>query len=367
MTNKTIVLSAGGTGGHLFPAQSLSEELQKRGFVVDLMTDQRTDRFTGSFPAREFYEIPSATLRGRSPVAIAKTLWTLTRGYRQAKSILRRLQPAAIVGFGGYPTLPPLFAAASLGKPCLIHEQNAVMGRANRLLCRRVTAIAKSYVDTRLLRQGLNTMIYLTGNPVRSQVLALRQVPYILPKPGETIQLLVFGGSQGARFFSDSVPAALIGLPEELQARLVVYQQCRPEDVARVQSAYGKTAIKANIAPFFNNLPELMANSQLIIARSGASTVAELCVIGRPALLVPLPHALDNDQLMNATGMEKGGGAWCLEESGLTPEGLTEFFHARLQNGEELAAAAAAAHKLGKPDAVLHLADIVEKLTGSGD
>lgn len=367
MTNKTIVLSAGGTGGHLFPAQSLSEELQKRGFAVELMTDQRTDRFTGSFPARNIHEIPSATLRGRSPVSIAKTIWTLGRGYRQAKAILRRLQPAAVVGFGGYPTLPPLFAAASLRIPNLIHEQNAVMGRANRLLSRRVSAIATSYEDTRLLREGLNTTIYLTGNPVRSQVLAQRQVPYTQAKSGEIFQLLVFGGSQGARFFSDSVPAALIGLSEELQARLRVYQQCRPEDVARVQSVYGKTAIKADIAPFFNNLPELMAKAQLIIARSGASTVAELCVIGRPALLVPLPHALDNDQLMNATGMEKGGGAWCLEESGLTPEGLTEFLQARLQNGEELATAAAAAYKLGKPEAVVHLAEIVEKLTGSGD
>ena len=356
------MLAAGGTAGHLFPAFALAQELIRRGIAVDLMTDTRGDRYGASFPARTTYQVPSATFASRSPVAIARTLTTLGRGIAQAHGILGRAQPAAIIGFGGYPTLPPLIAGRLRRIPTALHEQNAVLGRANRLLSKGVSAIATSFETTRLLDAGLMRKVTFTGNPVRDAVLGLAGSPYRASGPVEPFRLLVFGGSQGARYFSDAVPPALAGLPGTLKSRLRVIQQCRAEDLDRVRQTYSDNAIAAELATFFDNLPDLMASAQLVIGRAGASSVAELSVIGRPSILVPLPHALDNDQLQNATRLAEAGASWCIEQKDLSPARLGGVLAELLDSPDRLAKAAAAAKAQGRPDAAARLADVVEEL-----
>jgi UDP-N-acetylglucosamine--N-acetylmuramyl-(pentapeptide) pyrophosphoryl-undecaprenol N-acetylglucosamine transferase len=362
MSERLILLAAGGTGGHLFPAFALAEELGRRGAVVDLATDMRGDRYGTGFPARSIHQIPSATLAGRDPISMARTGLTLSRGIAAAYALLGRLKPAVVIGFGGYPSFPPLLAASLRGIPTALHEQNAVLGRANRMLARRVSVIATSFPEVKLLDGPLKTKARLTGNPVRSQVVAAAAAAYEAPTADGLLNLVVFGGSQGARFFSDRVPPALARLPEPLRRRLEVVQQCREEDQARVDAAYGRAGISAVTAPFFRDLPERMARAHLVIARAGASSVAELAVLGRPSLLVPLPHALDNDQLNNALRLAESGGAWCIEQSALSEERLAGELEGALTTPGVLATAAAAARRLGRPDAVARLADLVEEL-----
>ena len=361
-----IVVAAGGTGGHLFPAFSLAEELQRRGYAVELMTDMRGDRYGSGFPARAVHKVPSATLKGRSPFALAKTGTTLARGVRQAYAILGRIKPAAVIGFGGYSTFPPLLAARLRKIPTVLHEQNAVMGRANRMLARRATAIAASFEGTKSLEPEIRAKLTVTGNPVRQIVIDWSHQPYVAPDLVNPIRLLVFGGSQGARYFSESVPPALALLPADLRQRLSIVQQCREEDLASVQEAYARAQIAASLAAFFPNLPEIMAASHLVIARAGASSVAELAVMGRPSVLVPLPHALDNDQLQNATRLAELGGCWCMEQKALSPERLAQLLEQLFREPARLSAAAQAARQVGRPDAVQRLADLVEKLARQG-
>jgi UDP-N-acetylglucosamine--N-acetylmuramyl-(pentapeptide) pyrophosphoryl-undecaprenol N-acetylglucosamine transferase len=354
---RSIMLAAGGTGGHLFPAFALAEELRRRGVAVDLMTDMRGDRYGGGFPARAVYQVPSATLASRAPRDIAKTMLTLGRGTGVAFGMLGRVRPNAIIGFGGYPTYPPLVAARLRGIPTAIHEQNAVLGRANKMLAKRVTAVATSFERTKILDGSLAAKSVLTGNPVRKAVIEAASLGFLPPLPDSAIRILIFGGSQGARFFSDVVPLALFALPDTLRQRLRVVQQAREEDMERVREAYAEAGIKADIAPFFTDLPARMADAHLIIGRAGASTVAELAVIGRPSILVPLPHALDNDQLNNARRLEESGGAWCIEQRNLSPERLADELEKLLKDPDTLAAAAKAAKNAGRPDAVRNLAD----------
>lgn len=358
------MLAAGGTAGHLFPAFALAQELARRGIAVDLMTDMRGDRYGASFPARTTYRVPSATFAGRSPLALASTLTTLGRGLARAHAALGRARPAAVIGFGGYPTLPPLIAGRWRRIPTALHEQNAVLGRANRLLSKGVSAIATSFQATRLLAPGLAGKVTFTGNPVRDAVLALAASPYRVSNSEEPFRLLVFGGSQGARYFSDAVPPALVSLPAHLKTRLRVIQQCRAEDLDRVRHIYAAAGIAAELAAFFDNLPELMASAQLVIGRAGASSVAELSVIGRPSILVPLPHALDNDQLQNATRLAQAGASWCIEQRNLDQAHLADVFTRLLTAPDSLAKAAAAAKMQGRPDAAARLADLVERLMG---
>lgn len=356
----SVMLAAGGTGGHLFPAYALAEELARRDIAVDLMTDMRGDRYGTGFPARRIYQVPAATLSGSNPVSAAKTIFTLARGVKAARRILAEVHPGAVVGFGGYPSFPPLVAASLMGLPTALHEQNAVLGRANRLLARRVSVIAVSFETVRKLEGAAVDRARFTGNPVRDAVIEWAGIPYRTSGAGQPFRLLVFGGSQGARFFSEAVPPALRLLPEPLQRRLRVIQQARPEDEAAVSAAYAAApSITAEVAPFFHNLPELMAASHLVIARAGASSVAELAVLGRPSLLVPLPHALDNDQLANATRLAEAGGAVCLEQKSLTHEQLAAAITYAMEMPNEMAAAAKAAGTQGRPDAVQRLADLV--------
>jgi UDP-N-acetylglucosamine--N-acetylmuramyl-(pentapeptide) pyrophosphoryl-undecaprenol N-acetylglucosamine transferase len=360
---KCVLLAAGGTGGHLFPAFALAQELQRRGHVVDLVTDMRGDRYGTGFPARAVHQIHSATIKGRSPGALAKTGLALMRGVREAFSLLGRLKPAAVVGFGGYPSFPPLVAAQLRRVPSALHEQNAVMGRANRMLAKRVSAIAASFEGTKAI-DGVEAKVRVTGNPVREAVIDWSQRAYRAPDASGPIRLVVFGGSQGARFFSETVPAALARLPADIRARIELTEQAREEDVAGVEQALRQAGIRAKVAPFFKDLPQILAESHLVVGRAGASTVAELTVLGRPSMLVPLPHSLDNDQKENATRLAESGGCWCIEQSALTPERLANELEALLRSPERLVAAAGKARAASKPDAVVRLADLVEELMG---
>ena len=362
---RSVMLAAGGTGGHLFPAFALAQELGRRAIPVDLVTDMRGDRYGADFPARAVYRVPSATLAQRSLLGAARTSWMLLRGIAAAFKLLGEVRPAAVVGFGGYPAFPPLVAARLRRIPTAVHEQNAVLGRANRMLATRVDAIATSFEPTKHLEGPARARARLTGNPVRDLVIDWSAQGYQAPAREGPFSLLVFGGSQGARFFSDTLPPALALLPAEMRASLFVVQQCREEDLARVEAAYRAAGVRAHLATFFANLPEEMAKAHLVIGRAGASTVAELTVMGRPAILVPLPHAIDNDQLKNATRLAESGGAWCIEQKELTPERLASAIGRLLGAPDMLAEAAAAAKRQGRPDAVVRLADLVEELVGS--
>jgi UDP-N-acetylglucosamine--N-acetylmuramyl-(pentapeptide) pyrophosphoryl-undecaprenol N-acetylglucosamine transferase len=365
VTARPILLAAGGTGGHLFPAASLAQELKRRGYEVELATDIRAEKYGVEFPARAIHRIPSATLASRNPAEVIKTFSRLGSGYFDALRLLREVKPRAVIGFGGYPTLPPLIAARTLRIPTAIHEQNAVMGRANRLLARFVDQVALSLATTKRLHRGAGAKSRVTGTPVRDAVLAYRDVAYVAPEPASRLLLLVFGGSQGAHFFAELVPQALVLMPSPFRWRLTVVQQAREEDFAALRDAYQEAGIAAHLGTFFRDLPERIATSQLVIARAGASTVAELMAIGRPCILVPLPHALDNDQLENATRLQEGGGGWCIKQSELTPERLATELERLFTSPELLADAAGKAKAMAPVDAVTKLADLAEELARS--
>lgn len=359
-SERSVMLAAGGTGGHLFPAFALAEELNRRGMTVDLMTDMRGDRYGSGFPARNIYQVPAATLAARTPASIAKTAFALGRGIKAAHGIMGAVRPMAVIGFGGYPTYPPLFAARLRGIATAIHEQNAVLGRANRMLARRVDAIATTFENVKGLDGPLRAKATLTGNPVRSIVVDAAAQPYDTPRADEgPLRLVVFGGSQGARYFSDTMPEALASLPDVMRRRLIVTQQAREEDLDRVRAGYASLGIAADVETFFKDLPGRLAGAHLIVARAGASTVTELAVIGRPSILVPLPHSLDGDQLNNALQLQTSGAAWCMEQKDLTPVRLGDAIAGLFATPGRLEAAAHAAKSVGRPDAVSRLADFV--------
>ena len=360
--NKLVLLAAGGTGGHLFPAQALADALQKRGAVIDLATDVRAAHF--KFPARAVHVIPSATLRGRNPLALTRTATLLTLGTAKAWSMLGRVRPAVVVGFGGYPTVPPLMAATLRGIPTVLHEQNGVMGRANRLLAGRVTAIATGFRTLAKLDARLQSKITFTGNPVRGEVIAAAATPYAAPEPNGKLRLLVFGGSQGARVMAEIVPPALERLAADLRARLAVVQQARAEDLDAVRGIYARLGVAAECAPFFTDLPVRMAAAHLVISRSGASTVAELSAIGRPAILVPLPHSLDQDQFINAGVLAGAGGVIRIEQRDLTPERLAAEIASLAGAPGRLVRMAQAVKSAGTTDAAERLSDLVLKVAG---
>ncbi len=360
MATGTILLSAGGTGGHLFPAEALAHELIARGYDVDLVTDSRAERFAGKFPARAIHTVASATPGGRNPLALIKAGLTIWRGVHESSALIARLKPTAVVGFGGYPTLPPLFAATRRRVPTLIHEQNAVMGRANKALAGRVTAIAGGFLPE---GQGPHAgKIVVTGNPVRPAVIAASEIPYAPAGDSEKFRLLVFGGSQGAQFFSTAIPKAIAHLGEADRSRLTIVQQARPEDEASVHAAYQALGVPAEVSPFFGDMAARIAAAHLVISRSGASTVSELAAIGRPAILVPYPHALDHDQSANAAALAASGGAEVRQQSTLSPEVLAGLIADAMANPAKLAERAAAAHATGRPEATRLLADLTEAI-----
>jgi UDP-N-acetylglucosamine--N-acetylmuramyl-(pentapeptide) pyrophosphoryl-undecaprenol N-acetylglucosamine transferase len=359
-----VLLAAGGTGGHLFPAEALAKALEQRGVAVDLATDRRAAAYAGQFPARKVHVLPSDTLRGRNPLRLVLTLIVLGYGILRAMFLLLWLRPAAVVGFGGYPTLPPVLAAWLLRIPRIVHEQNAVMGRANRLLAARASTIATGYPGILARKPELAIKAVHTGNPVRAAVRAAAARAYEAPEEAKPLRLLVFGGSQGARIMSEIVPGAIERCAAPIRSRLRVVQQCRQEDIGEVKAIYARLGVPAELAVFFNDLPNRIADSHLVIARSGASTVAELAAIGRPAILVPLPHALDQDQLANATVLVTAGGAHLIRQDEFTAERLAQELSQLAAKAAILAGMAAAARRTGRADAAEQLADLVIRVAG---
>ncbi|WP_181707330.1 undecaprenyldiphospho-muramoylpentapeptide beta-N-acetylglucosaminyltransferase [Chthonobacter rhizosphaerae] len=359
-----VLITAGGTGGHLFPAESLAHELTRRGIPVHLATDHRVASYGQDFPAEAVHLIASATFGDRSPLGLAKSGLKIVRGGVQSFGLVNRIRPRAAIGFGGYPTLPPMLAAVARRVPTLIHEANAVAGRANRFLAPKVTAVATTFETTGLLGEAAAKAV-VTGNPVRPRVIDAA-APYATPSPDGPFELVVFGGSQGARVFSDLVPPALAELPGHLRTRIRLVQQARPEDVTRVEVLLNGLGVTAEIAPFFTDLPARIARAHLVIGRSGASTVSELAIIGRPSVLVPLPHALDNDQKTNALELERVGGAVMAEQASLTPQTLAALLSDLMQAPDRLAGMAEKAKAMGRPDAVARLADLVEHVASGG-
>lgn len=360
MAKGAILLAAGGTGGHLFPAEALASELAARGYEVHLATDTRAGRYAGSFPAAAIHEIPSATIGSRNPLALARAFWTIWSGAREAGRVIARIGPKVVVGFGGYPTLPPVWAATRRGVPTLIHEQNAVMGRANRALAARVTAIAGGFLPEATGTHAGKTVA--TGNPVRPAVIEAAKVDYEQSGPGEPFNLLVFGGSQGAQFFSQAIPAAIALLPAELRTRLRVTQQARAEDEEAVTAAYRDLGIAAEISPFFTDMARRIAAAHLVVSRSGASTVSEIAAIGRPAILVPYPHALDHDQAANAAALARAGGAEVCVQASLSPEVIASKLTDYMTEVQLSSDMAEAARSVGKPEATRLLADLTEAI-----
>ncbi len=357
-----MLLSAGGTGGHLFPAEALAHELKRRGWSVHLATDDRAGRFAGTFPADGIHMVRSATMGSKNPVALVRTFAALWSGFRQASTLLARLKPKAVIGFGGYPTLPPLFAATRRGIPAMIHEQNAVMGRANKALAQRVQAIAGGFMRTGGAFSG---KFFETGNPARPAVLAKAEIAYAPSRGDQPFNLLVFGGSQGAQFFSQAIPEAVRLLDDTQRTRLRIVQQARKEDEAGVKAAYAQMGVEAQVSPFFENMAEHLAKAHFIVSRSGASTVTEIAIIGRPALLVPYPHALDHDQAANAAALAAEGGAEVVRQQDLDARVLSARLSDAMSNPDRLAQMAAAARKTGKPHAVELLADLAEAIAAS--
>ncbi len=368
-TTHPIVIAAGGTGGHFFPAEALAAELIRRGHRIVLMTDARSGGLRSAvFADREHFVLQGSGIAGRGVIRAARSVLALAAGIREARRIMRDLRPAVVVGFGGYPAVAPVVAAAfSRPRPAIIlHEQNGVLGRANRMLSRWCATLALSLRATTRVPAGTRTEV--TGNPVRPDIQALFDAPYT--PPDAEVRLLILGGSLGARVFSDIVPAALVALPDALRARLSVTQQCRTEDMDRVRSAYDAAGITADLAPFFADVAARLGAAHLVIARAGASTVAEIAVAGRPSILVPLPGAIDNHQDANARALSDTGAAWLMPQPAFTATALTERLAGLLTDPAGLTPtgltptglthAAQATRAAARPDAAARLADLVE-------
>lgn len=356
--NKIIAISAGGTGGHLFPAEALAHELTARGYEIHLITDERTSNYSSEFPAKKIHVIPSATVSSKNPVKIIRALWKLWRGITAARRLFAKLRPLAVIGFGGYPTVPPLIAATGLGIPSLVHEQNAVMGRANKALSGRVDAIAGGFLDPDKSSHG--DKIIVTGNPVRPAIIEAAKSVYQPWNEDEPFKLLVFGGSQGAVFFSDLMIEVMSLASDELKSKLSIVQQARQEDVERVTKCYRENGVSAEISPFFKNMGKHIGEAHLVVSRSGASTVTEISVIGRPAILVPYPYALDHDQAANAAALAAKGGAVLATQKELTTRHFVKLLEAYMSDLNLLNKMALQAKACGRPDAALLLADLVE-------
>lgn len=358
--SRHYVLAAGGTGGHMVPAHALAEELMRRGHRVALVTDDRGARIPALFDNVPVHILPAGRLSG-GPLGWIRAARNIFTGRAMASRMYETFRPSAVIGFGGYPALPALLAAQRDGIPTLIHEQNAVLGRVNRLLARRVDAIATAYPEVDRLSSSYEDKTHLVGNPVRDEVLALRDQPFP-PLTGEGIfRVLVTGGSQGATILSSVVPDGLALLPEHFRRRLQVTQQCRAEDIEEVRAKYAAFGIPADLATYLPDMPERLAWAHLVIARAGASTIAELTAAGRPAILIPLPSATDDHQTANAREMAKAGGARMIAQDNFTPVELAKQMQKLGLEPAALANAAERAKSCGRPNATSDLADLVER------
>ena len=361
--HRHILIAAGGTGGHMFPAVSLANTLTARGRVVMFVTDPRgasiSTEVLGLSDAVARHTISARSLSGGIKGAAAGVA-ALTRGFLESRRLIREHDPIIAVGFGGYPTVPPILAAGLAGLPTVIHEQNALLGRANRRLARGAAAFALSFAQTQRLKSSGHARSTVVGNPVRAEIAALAARPYT--PPSGVIDLLIVGGSQGAQVFSKIVPTAFKSLSAPQRARFRIAQQCRAEDIEAVREIYASLNMPVELQTFFEDIPSRLAAAHLVVGRSGASTVAELTAAGRPALYVPYPHAVDDHQTANARAVEAAGAGWVMAQSEFTPAAMAGWLEAALESSEALARVASAARTLGHPDAADRLADLVEHL-----
>lgn len=362
MTSRVCVVAAGGTGGHMFPAEALAREMAARGWRVVLATDRRGEQYAQGFPAEERLGLDAAT--GAGPIALLKAGVAITRGVLQARTAFRRLDAGVVVGFGGYPSAPALLAAISQGRPTLIHEQNAVLGRTNRLLAPYVRAVASSFPTLERAPAGVQARAQVVGSPVRADIRALFDRAYAAPTTDGPIQVLVTGGSQGARLLSETTPRSLAALPAGLRARLKVQQQSRPETLEAARHIYLEAGIEAEIAPFFRDMAARLSAAHLVIGRAGASTCAELAVAALPSVLIPLKIATDDHQRLNARALTDVSAAAVILEDDVTVERLTAVLEPLLADPARLAAMSAAARSVAIPDAAQKLADLVEATAG---
>ncbi len=365
-----IILAAGGTGGHMFPAEALAGELMARGKTVIVVTDVRgaahLETYGGPLAQVERHTVRAAAVSGRTMIGRLKGLFEIAVGTFQARTLIRRLDPAVAVGFGGYPALPTMIAATWAGVPSVLHEQNAVLGRVNRVLASKMTAIAVSFADTAKLGPSDFAKVTVVGNPVRASVRAIRGMPYVASENDDEFRILVLGGSQGATVLSEILPQGLARLAPALKSRLVVSQQCRGEDLDSVRQRYQAAGVKADLATFFDDVPARLADVHLIISRAGASTVSEAAVSGRPVMLIPYPHATDDHQTANARAITDPGGGWQVAQQDFTPPMISATLTSLMNDAPSLAKAAEAALTVGRIDAAPRLADLVEGLMSSG-
>jgi UDP-N-acetylglucosamine--N-acetylmuramyl-(pentapeptide) pyrophosphoryl-undecaprenol N-acetylglucosamine transferase len=362
---KVAVLAAGGTGGHLFPAQALAEALIARGWSIVLASDERVAGLSQDFPAEQRIGLSAATFRRGDPIGMARAGIAVLRGAMQARALYREIGPRVVVGFGGYPSAPALVGALIDRRPTVIHEQNAVMGRANRMLAGRVTRVACAFPTLLKAPADVAGRATVVGNPVRPAIQALADLPYTPPGADGPIRILVTGGSQGARLLSELVPEAIAALPEGLRQRLMLQQQTRPESMEIARRTYRNAMVEAEIAPFFRDMATRLGSAHLVIGRSGAGSVCEFAVAGKPAILVPLAIALDDDQGQNAKLLADAGGAEVARESQLTVQSLSSALEKLLTNPARLARMAAASRAVAIPDAAERLADVVEATAGT--
>jgi UDP-N-acetylglucosamine--N-acetylmuramyl-(pentapeptide) pyrophosphoryl-undecaprenol N-acetylglucosamine transferase len=358
-----VILAAGGTGGHMVPAHALAAELKSRGHGVGLVTDERGAKIPGLFEDVPVHILPAGRIGG-GPIAWLKAVGSVIAGRREAKKLYRSFRPDVVVGFGGYPAFPALLAASSLRIPTILHEQNAVLGRVNRLLAGDAAAIATAYDEVDRLKAAHRAKTVLVGNPVRESVARLGEAPLPPFDDYAPLKILVTGGSQGASVLSEVVPEALAALAPSLRHRLQIVQQCRPDDIDRVRARYAELGIPADLSTYITDMPGKIADTHLVIARAGASTIAELTAAGRPAILVPLPIATDDHQTANAREMAKAGGARMIPQPEFTPETLARQIEALAEDPQALANAAARSLSVGRPNAARDLADLVERIGG---
>ncbi len=358
-SGKVAVVAAGGTGGHLFPAEALARVLTERGWRIVLATDARGAAYAEHFPAEERLALDAATFRTGDPIGMTRGAFRIAAGVGQARKAFLRLRPSVVVGFGGYPSLPALLAAPALKIPTVIHEQNAVLGRVNRFLAGRAAAVACAFPTLERASKKVKRKVHVVGNPIRPEIRALYDQPF--PKPGiGSIRILVTGGSQGARLLSECTPAAIARLPEDLRFRIHVTQQTRPDSMENARRIYGNALVECELSPFFRDMAGRLSRSHLVIGRAGASTVSELAAVGRAAILVPLAIAMDDHQRLNAKLLTDVGAAEAIPEKQLTPERLAAAILAFTSEPDALSKAAEAARSVARPDAAERLADLVE-------
>ena len=358
-----FVLAAGGTGGHMIPAHSLAAELKRRGHGVALVTDERGARFGGLFDDVPIHILPAGRLR-RSPLGLVRGIRSLLDGRRQARALYRQHRPDAVVGFGGYPAVPALMAASALRIPTLLHEQNAVLGRANRFLAGEAVAIATAYSEVERLKGRHRAKTVLVGNPVREAIARLGEAPFPPFDEYSPFRILVTGGSQGAGVLGKVVPEGLGLLSSSLRLRLQVMQQCRPDDIDAVRARYAELGIPAELMTYIEDMAGKLGEAHLMIARAGASTIAELTAAGRPAILVPYPSATDDHQSANAREITAAGGARTVPQPQFTPQVLARQIEAMARDPQALVNAAGRALSVGRPHAARDLADLVERVGG---